>query len=130
MEAASKPRLMQWHTSFWVFTVFIVTVFILAYLGLIPRKIKAIPFYDSIGHFTLYGLWALLLDQALGKRDAGVGKMCLPWAIIIMGGIATAEELLQALSGLRTVSIGDWSWGVTGITVFVVTNRTAPHHGS
>jgi len=63
------------------FALFLAVVFVGAYSGLIPTEIRAIPYYDSIGHFVLYGLLAYLAVTAY-QRSLNVGGTRVPIAII------------------------------------------------
>lgn len=105
------------------YTIFILAIFTLAYMGLIPLEISKIPFYDSIGHFVLYGLWAYFAGMAFSKKIfIGVS---VPKGILIVLLIAILEESLQSLSSIRTFSLSDMYWGFIGIAVaFLVTKKT------
>lgn len=97
------------------YSVFIVTVFVLAYFGLIPAKLHGIPYYDSAGHFVLYGLWGWFFGRAYTKPLARLGNFRIPSGIAVVAVIAVAEESLQQLSPLRTFSLADLGFGLSGI---------------
>ena|SRR5688572_25175531 len=109
--------------AFAIFTFFILVVFFLAYLNLIPTKIDEIPHYDTIGHFTLYGIWGYLFALVLIRPAISILKLKLPIGILTVSLIAIAEECLQSLSVNRSFSILDITWGMLGIvTALLVIN--------
>ncbi len=99
---------------FGIYTSLLLTIFLLAYLGLIPRGLKAIPFYDSLGHFVLYGTWGYLFGKVFSKI-LQIGSLKIPTGIFIVTIIAITEECLQSLSSVRTFSLFDLGWGILGI---------------
>jgi VanZ family protein len=87
---------------------------VLAYLGLIPHALKAIPYYDSIGHFILFGTLALVLDRVFGKKDVRLLGLRLPLALVSVALYAVGDEALQGLSSARTVDWRDLAAGLFG----------------
>lgn len=98
------------------FALFLVVVFVGAYSGLIPTEIRAIPYYDSIGHFVLYGLLAFFATAAY-QRLLKVGRIRIPMAIVIVSSIAVVDEFTQTFSTMRTFSYTDLGWGLFGVMV-------------
>jgi len=98
------------------FALFLAVVFVGAYSGLIPTEIRAIPYYDSIGHFVLYGLLAYLAVTAY-QRSLNVGGTRVPIAIIAVAGIAIIDEATQVFSTMRTFSYTDLVWGLFGVMI-------------
>lgn len=88
---------------------------IAAYLGRIPTELKAIPYYDTVGHFGLFGGLAAALDHMLGRRSF----RRVPLSALIVGGYAIFDESLQSLSPLRAVDPADLAAGLIGIAVLV-----------
>jgi len=103
--------------TLFAYTLFIATIFILAYIGLIPTRLHAIPFYDSAGHFILYGCWGFCLGWTFSKTLIRISVFKIYIGIMIAMAIATIEEFLQQLSPLRTFSLLDLFWGILGIVV-------------
>lgn len=99
------------------YSVFIFVIFLLAYLGLIPTELNAIPYYDSAGHFVLYGLWGYFFGSAYEKPIVSVRKFHIQKGIAIAASIAIVEEALQNLSPLRTFSLFDLAYGLLGIAL-------------
>lgn len=93
---------------------------IAAYLGRIPTEIRAIPFYDSIGHFALFGTLAAALDRVFRERM----MRGIPVAAWSVGSYAILDESLQSLSSMRTFSFGDLAAGLIGIGVLTVIGRS------
>ena len=98
----------QW--SLLIYTVCIVATFILAYVGLIPTKLHAIPFFDFAGHFILYGGWGFCFGWRFSKPLIVILGFKIHNGILIAIAIATAEEFLQQLSPWRTFSLIDIFW--------------------
>lgn len=113
---------MRWKTSLILYTLVLLVIFISAYLKLIPTEIKAVPFYDSIGHFVLYGIWGYLFARVFNKNALRSDSWFLPWGILLALTIAIVEESLQSFSAVRTFSLFDLGWGIVGIllALFVV----------
>lgn len=98
-------------------------IVILAYAGLIPTKLHEIPYYDSIGHFLLYGLWGYFFGKVYSKSVTGT-KYHVTQGTIIVAAIAIVEETLQQLSPMRSFSLYDLGFGLLGIaTSAVILNR-------
>lgn len=107
---------MKWKFFLFIYTSLFFLIFISAYLGLIPTEIKNIPFYDSIGHFVLYGILGYLSGKVFTKVfKIGIFKVHI--SIVLVAIIAILEECLQLLSPLRTFSIFDLGWGLLGIFI-------------
>lgn len=78
----------HWVLGFILYFVILLTIFVFAYLGIVPVKISAIPFYDTIGHFILLGIASYLGHKALGNRMINIWSRCmsLPLAPILISG--------------------------------------------
>ncbi|HSE35074.1 MAG TPA: VanZ family protein [Candidatus Paceibacterota bacterium] len=92
---------------------------IAAYLGRIPTEIRAIPFYDSIGHFVLFGTLAAALDRVFRERM----MRGIPVAAWSVGSYAILDESLQSLSSMRTFSLGDLAAGLIGVAAMTALGR-------
>ncbi len=111
----------RWLIAFSLFALVLLGICLAAYLGRIPSSIAHIPYYDIIGHFVLYGLFAGLLELALGHhriRVPGTG-LRIPTAAIIIMVIGTVDELLQNLSPLRSADLKDLTADFVGIIIAV-----------
>ena len=100
-----------------LYTIFLLTIFILAYLGLIPNTLNGIPHYDSIGHFVLYGLWGFFFANAFNQTVTSFNRIKIQKGIFYIVPIAICEELLQSFSPIREFSYYDMMWGLLGITI-------------
>ena len=99
-------------------------IVVLAYVGLIPTQLHQIPYYDSIGHFVLYGLWGYFLGKVFNKPIPIGRKFHLPQGIIVATAFAVIEESLQQFSPMRSFSLYDLGFGLLGIAASaVVLNR-------
>lgn len=77
-----------------------------AYLDLLPKGLVSFPYYDTVGHFILFGLAAFLLELAIKEQKVrvplpGSGSWIISAAFLIVGSIASVEELAQLLSQHR-----------------------------
>lgn len=97
---------------------FLTLVDVSAYLGILPTKLRAIPLYDTIGHFGLLGIAGLLLHRALGRRSVRVKGVPLPVGPMLVVIGAAAEELLQIFSPVRECCFSDFAADVVGIALF------------
>jgi uncharacterized membrane protein YgdD (TMEM256/DUF423 family) len=91
---------------------------VLAYVGLIPTQLKSIPYYDSIGHFMLFGILAFSLDRALKGRRTRVMGMTLPIGSTVIAVYAIIDESLQYFSTVRTFNPSDLVCSLLGIVTF------------
>jgi len=101
------------------FAIFVLAITWLAYNDLIPKQVKVIPYYDSIGHFVLFGIYAYLADLALKGKTV--------WFIPVGPGLvilyAVIDEFLQKLSANRTFDLRDLFFGLLGISVAILISR-------
>ena len=88
-----------------------------AYLGWIPTELHDIPFYDSAGHFLLYGLWGYFFGNAFPQALLSVAGFRVQLGIAAVTLVAVAEESLQQLSPMRSFSLGDLAFGLCGIAL-------------
>jgi polysaccharide biosynthesis protein VpsQ len=105
------------------FFLFIILVSVLAYLQILPTQYKHIPYYDSIGHFMLFGILGFLAHIALDRKHFTIGSIKIPTASTLVACYAIADELLQLLSSVRTFDLWDLFFGVLGIMSFYVIDR-------
>ncbi|MEW6497118.1 MAG: VanZ family protein [Cyanobacteriota bacterium] len=110
----------NWVLAFGLYVVFLLTIIILAYLGVFPVKLPTIPFYDTFGHFILLGSASYLGHKALGGQMIKMWPcpLSIPLVPIAISIFAAVDESLQALSPLRTSSWLDMMANLVGIWVF------------
>lgn len=107
---------MKWKMYLIVYSILLLSIFAGAYLKLIPTGIKIIPFYDSLGHFVLYGIWGYLLAKVF-NRQLMISSVGIPIGIGVALSTSIIEEVLQSLSSIRTFSLSDLGWGLMGIVI-------------
>jgi VanZ family protein len=109
-----------------IYSLFIVTIMVLAYLGYIPNdKLRVIPYYDLIGHFILYGLWGYFFALAFPRPVVTIGSVRIQAGILVITIIAIIEEFVQRLVPVREFSFFDMFWGIAGIAIAcIVVNKT------
>lgn len=110
----------NWVIAFGLYFLVLLTIIGLAYWGILPVKVSAIPFYDTIGHFILLGSASYLGHKALGGQMITIWlfPFALPLAPLIISVFAAIDESLQALSPLRTSSLSDMTANLVGIWAF------------
>jgi uncharacterized membrane protein YoaT (DUF817 family) len=101
------------------FVIFLIIVSFLAYNRLIPTEIKSIPFYDSIGHFVLFGLLGLIAHYAFNRRRTLVFGRMVPIGPTVAISYTLIDESLQVLSRNRTFDLADLFFGIFGILMFI-----------
>ncbi len=105
---AQRPR---WAWWLWPQTSVIILATVAAYLGLTHMRVLTFPGADKVLHFTLYGLFSLLLVGWFARYQARS-------VVLILAALATAEEFSQALSPVRTFDLGDLACTLGGIFLF------------
>ena len=104
-------------------TLLVVAISIAAYAGLLPRWIGAIPHFDQVCHFILFGLIAFFLDGALRGRGVLRAHWFPPLAAVIVLGVAGVDEIAQRLSTRRTSDWADFAADVAGVCALVWLSR-------
>ena len=112
----------NWIIAFGLYFIILLTIIILADRGILPVKLAAIPFFDTLGHFILLGSASYLGHKALGGQMMKVWPftVTVPLAPIVITVFAIADESLQAFSPLRTSSLSDMTANLVGIWLFYV----------
>jgi hypothetical protein len=96
----------------------------LAYLDALPfRALLQWPGADKLAHAVLFGLLALTLDLWLRHRDLRLGRFRLPWAVVLLAGVAGIEEALQSLCAWRTADPLDFACDLAGMVLLVTAGR-------
>ena len=119
-----------WRWLLWPQVGLIVVASQIAYLGLLPGWLRAVPGYDKGLHFLLFGLAAFWLHAWLaGRRWAWVGRLRV--AVLLPFALAAADEFAQRLSPVRTFDWLDLASDLAGMVVFftlaMVVMRMARH---
>lgn len=94
-------------------------VTLLAYEQSLPSIIKRIPFYDSIGHFGLFGMLGYFAYLAMYRRAVKIFGRCVPIGPALVGVYAIMDEALQVFSSSRVFDLGDLLSGLLGIVTLV-----------
>ncbi|MES2436542.1 MAG: VanZ family protein [Patescibacteria group bacterium] len=105
------------------FFIFLVCFSIFAYVGTMPTAIKMIPYYDSVGHFLLFGILASAADLALQRKTTKIFGFTLSLGITLVIAFALIDESLQVLSSSRTFDLHDLSFGLVGILSFYLLGK-------
>ena len=91
-----------------------VVILILAYLKGIPSFISAVPYYDKVGHFLLFGIVGYVLHRVTKRKYVSV----FPLAVTLFSVFTVLEEGMQIFSVNRTFSFSDLIFSLVGIWVF------------
>lgn len=114
----TKSNRSRWRWLLWPQIAIVVIITQMAYLNLIPFHFLQWPLADKVLHFVLFGAAVFWLNIWWEGRIMRWGKWAIPLAILIPLVLAATEEGLQALSPLRSASLGDLSSDVAGMIVF------------
>jgi VanZ family protein len=85
----------------------------MAYIGILPQHLLRWPFSDKILHALIVGALGFYLNLLLHGRRAGASRAPLAIALVFVG--VAGEELLQALSPLRTFDLADLASDAAGL---------------
>jgi VanZ family protein len=107
-----------WIIASVVYLLFILSVMLVADLGLLVNFSPARPPYDKLGHFILYGIASFLFHRATGKKTVKLFNYKMPIGPAIFTVFTAAEELLQAILPNRSASIEDFLFSFAGIVIF------------
>jgi VanZ family protein len=77
-----------------------------------------LPFGDKIGHFTLMGMFSLMVNLALGGKTVRIWKLNYLLGSLIVLVIVSIEEVSQIFIRGRTFDTGDLLADATGIFIF------------
>lgn len=113
---SSKRKI--WIIACIAYLLFILSVMLVADLGILVNFPLAHPPYDKVGHFILYGIASFLCHRATGKKTINMLNYQIPIGPFIFTIFTAAEELLQAILPNRTASIEDFLFSFAGILIF------------
>lgn len=80
--------------------------------------VKAVPYGDKVGHFTLYGGLAYLANSAFGFRFLWSRSIQIGSVLVL--SFAIGEEITQIWLKNRTFDYFDLLFDLIGIVVFTV----------
>jgi len=106
-----------------LFFIFLLSVSALAYLSLIPKGIKNIPYYDKISFFLLFGILGFSVHLAFNRKTIKIFNLSLPVGILLVSVYAITDETLQLFSKVRTFDLFDLGFGLLGIFTFYLIDR-------
>ncbi|TCS94927.1 VanZ family protein [Hazenella coriacea] len=114
----TSPTHKPWKFAFIGYILFLLTVFALAYLKLIPVKLQYLPLFDTIGHFMLLGIASYLSHRAFNRKMISLGWVKIPLGPLLISIFIMIEEFLQSFSPYRTMSLSDIAANLSGIILF------------
>jgi len=101
--------------STFIFFLFLISIFIIAYTGNLPPQLAKIPFHDTIAHFILYGIATYLGHQSLKRRQIKLLGIFFPLWPLLFGIFTITEECFQGFSPVRTFSFLDMTASMLGL---------------
>ncbi|AFZ58723.1 VanZ family protein [Anabaena cylindrica FACHB-243] len=108
----------RWVFAFWVYLGILLSIFISAYLRIMPTELAIFAHYDTIMHFLLLGMAAYLGHQALNQRKFKIFNIPLPLAPFIVLLVSIIDEIVQSFVPYRSADITDLAADILGIIVF------------
>lgn len=105
-----------------LFTLFILLIIVMADAGILAQYLGFLylyPFGDKVGHFTLYGILALLIDLTLFRTlpDQSRKRLAVKCGLILALLIGL-EEFSQQYFASRSFDLIDLSFSYLGLVGF------------
>ena len=103
---------------FFLYCIFIVTVLLVADLGLMPNISALLHGYsglDKVGHFILVGILAWLFNSAFRLGQLNLGGLRIFIGTIVVVAVVTLEEVAQLWIYTRRFELIDLLAGYLGI---------------
>ncbi|WP_353932178.1 VanZ family protein [Okeanomitos corallinicola TIOX110] len=116
----------RWVFAFWVYLGILFSIFIAAYLQIIPTEISRFPYYDTVLHFLLLGLAAYFSHQALRKRKFRILNIPVPLAPLIVFLFCIVDEMIQSYVPYRNADWVDLAADICGIISFTILAEIFP----
>ena len=103
--------------SFFAFILWMIVSANMDHSNVISDVGKAVPYGDKVGHFTLFGTLALLLNMALGFRQVGLWSRKFHLGSVLVLLFAVMEECTQLAFHSRTFDPVDILFDLIGISL-------------
>lgn len=113
----------RWQIAFAVYMMMLLTIFVLAYMELIPVQLAYLPMYDTAGHFILLGIASYLAHRALNRKMISLVLVRFPLGPLMISLFIMMEECFQSLSPYRTTSWSDMISNLSGIIFAYLLDR-------
>lgn len=108
-----------WMIACTGYFLILIGIMLTADFGLLPYAfLEQIPYYDTIGHFILYGIASFLSHRATGRKMLIIFNYPVPFGPFLFVGFTIAEEILQMILPNRTFSFLDLTASLLGIILF------------
>ncbi len=115
---ARPGGLSTWQWLLWPQIALALLVTQMAYLGILPLHLLAIPYIDRFLHFLLIGSIAFWLNIWFRGRSMSLFRWAVPLAVLVPLTIALLEETAQLYSPLRTADLTDLLSDLGGLFFF------------
>ena len=101
-------------TVFFIFIAWIIVISDTGTPNIFIDSVRAIPYGDKLGHMSLYGVLAALVQLSLSQKSRNHFGLPLGCALVLL--FALLEELSQGFfPSTRTVDIGDVAADFLGV---------------
>jgi VanZ family protein len=104
-----------------VFFIFICWIIFTADMGQVNphlQQVRKLPYGDKVGHFTLFGLLAFLVNLALNNKTVKILSFPVLLGSLLVGVFAILEEFTQIAFATRQFEFGDMFCDILGIAGF------------
>ena len=91
--------------------------------GFLVNIVEDIPFGDKMGHFSLYGIMAMLLDQTMRRKSTRIMGFNFSKAAVYVFSFAAIEEISQLWISNRRFEWFDLLFDLLGILIIVALGR-------
>lgn len=106
-----------WITLGIIYTATLIFIGWSAYTDNLPAYLDAIPYYDTAGHFIIYGVATYLGQRIFQRSFLKLGWLQIPLFPLGFALLTVIEEGLQSLSPVRTFSLLDLVMSIAGLSV-------------
>jgi VanZ family protein len=110
--------LRAWRIATALYVAFIGTVSGLAYAHGLPLAVLRTPYLDKVLHFVLLGGASFFARKATNDRRGRAFGLAIPLAPLVVGILATTDEIVQAFVPTRTFDLLDMAANLAGVIVF------------
>lgn len=110
---------MRWLVG--AFVILLVAIVVAADQGRLPAFVTAlyaVPGGDKVGHFVLMGILSFLVNVSLATHSRTHTSRRIVQGSLIVGLLATIEEVSQLLFETRSFSLNDLGSSYAGIAFF------------
>ncbi len=120
---SSTPK--SWKIITIAYSIFLATIMLFAYTGILSTKFTHVPQLDKVVHFGLVGFAAFLAHKVLNRKKILNNKVAIGPLIILL--LFAIDEYSQKFSPNRSCSIYDYLANVSGVVFFMFLEKRWPN---